>query len=30
MLLGYFFAPITWLMGIPWNEAIVAGELAWN
>ena len=27
MLLGYFFAPITWLMGIPWNEAIVAGEL---
>lgn len=27
MMLGYFFAPITWLMGIPWNEAIVAGEL---
>ena len=27
LLLGYIFAPITWLMGIPWNEAIVAGEL---
>ena len=27
MLLGYLFAPITWLMGIPWNEAVIAGEL---
>jgi len=27
MLLGYIFAPITWLMGIPWNEAVIAGEL---
>ena len=26
-LLGYLFAPITWLMGIPWNEAVIAGEL---
>ena len=27
LLLGYVFAPITWLMGIPWNEANIAGEL---
>ena len=27
ILLGYLFAPIAWLMGIPWQEAIVAGEL---
>jgi CNT family concentrative nucleoside transporter len=27
ILLGYLFAPIAWLMGIPWKEAIVAGEL---
>jgi CNT family concentrative nucleoside transporter len=27
MILGYLFAPITWLMGIPWSEAIIAGEL---
>jgi CNT family concentrative nucleoside transporter len=27
LLLGYIFAPITWLMGIPWDEAIIAGEL---
>ena len=27
LLLGYIFAPITWLMGIPWNEAVIAGEL---
>ena len=27
LLLGYLFAPITWLMGIPWNEALIAGEL---
>ena len=27
MILGYAFAPIAWLMGIPWSEALVAGEL---
>ena len=27
MLLGYIFAPIAWLMGIPWSEALIAGEL---
>ena len=27
LILGYVFAPITWLMGIPWDEAIIAGEL---
>ena len=27
IILGYVFAPIAWLMGIPWSEAIIAGEL---
>ena len=27
IMLGYVFAPIAWLMGIPWSEAIIAGEL---
>ena len=27
IILGYIFAPIAWLMGIPWNEAVIAGEL---
>ena len=27
IILGYIFAPIAWLMGIPWNEATIAGEL---
>ena len=27
MILGYIFAPIAWLMGIPWDEAIVSGKL---
>ena len=27
IILGYIFAPIAWLMGVPWSEAIVAGEL---
>ncbi len=27
LFLGYLFAPIAWLMGIPWSEAITAGEL---
>ncbi|MBN2143910.1 MAG: nucleoside:proton symporter [Candidatus Aureabacteria bacterium] len=26
-LTGFLFAPVTWLMGIPWNEAQVAGGL---
>lgn len=26
-LFGYVFAPFTWLMGIPWSEAQVAGSL---
>ncbi|GIU02967.1 NupC/NupG family nucleoside CNT transporter [Shewanella algidipiscicola] len=26
MILGYLFAPVAWLMGIPWNEAILAGS----
>jgi CNT family concentrative nucleoside transporter len=26
-ILGYIFAPIAWLMGIPWSEALIAGEL---
>ena len=27
IILGYLFAPVAWLMGIPWGEAVVAGEL---
>ena len=27
IILGYIFAPIAWLMGIPWDDAILAGEL---
>jgi CNT family concentrative nucleoside transporter len=26
-LFGYVFAPLTWLMGIPWSEAQIAGAL---
>lgn len=26
-LLGYLMAPVTWLMGIPWSEALTAGAL---
>ncbi len=26
-LLGYLMAPVTWLMGIPWNEAATTGSL---
>ncbi|HJS30780.1 MAG TPA: nucleoside transporter C-terminal domain-containing protein [Alphaproteobacteria bacterium] len=26
-LLGYAFAPICWLMGVPWQEAVTAGAL---
>ena len=27
LILGNIFAPIAWLMGIPWSEALIAGEL---
>ncbi|WP_341661908.1 NupC/NupG family nucleoside CNT transporter [Vibrio sp.] len=27
LVLGYLFAPIAWLLGIPWNEVIMAGSL---
>jgi CNT family concentrative nucleoside transporter len=26
-ILGWIMAPICWLMGIPWNEAVTAGKL---
>jgi CNT family concentrative nucleoside transporter len=26
-LMGWVFAPLVWLMGIPWNEAVTAGAL---
>jgi CNT family concentrative nucleoside transporter len=26
-ILGWIFAPIVWLLGIPWQEAITAGSL---
>ncbi len=26
-ILGYIMAPLVWLMGIPWNEAVTAGSL---
>lgn len=26
-MLGYVMAPICWLMGLPWNEAVTAGSL---
>jgi len=25
-ILGYIFAPVAWLLGVPWNEAIIAGS----
>jgi len=25
-ILGYLFAPVAWLLGVPWNEAILAGS----
>ena len=25
-ILGYIFAPVAWLIGVPWNEAITAGS----
>ncbi|MCG9647110.1 NupC/NupG family nucleoside CNT transporter [Vibrio brasiliensis] len=30
LILGYLFAPIAWLLGIPWKEAITAGSLIGN
>ena len=27
LILGYLFAPIAWLMGIPWSESLLAGAL---
>lgn len=26
-IFGYLFAPVTWLMGIPWHESVAAGAL---
>ncbi|CAM4402690.1 NupC/NupG family nucleoside CNT transporter [Pseudoalteromonas ostreae] len=25
-ILGYIFAPVAWLLGVPWSEAIIAGS----
>ncbi|QUM85390.1 MULTISPECIES: NupC/NupG family nucleoside CNT transporter [unclassified Moritella] len=30
IILGYLFAPVAWLIGVPWNEAIIAGSLIGN
>lgn len=30
LILGYLFAPVAWLLGIPWSEAITAGSLIGN
>ncbi|MFM2590538.1 NupC/NupG family nucleoside CNT transporter [Vibrio sp. TBV020] len=30
LLLGYLFAPVAWLLGIPWAEAVTAGSLIGN
>ena len=30
LILGYVFAPVAWLIGIPWSEAVVAGSLIGN
>ncbi|MBE4592523.1 transporter [Vibrio navarrensis] len=30
LILGYLFAPVAWLLGIPWQEAITAGSLIGN
>lgn len=27
LILGYLFAPVAWLMGIPWSESLIAGSL---
>lgn len=30
IILGYLFAPVAWLIGVPWEEAVVAGSLLGN
>ncbi|WP_172379859.1 NupC/NupG family nucleoside CNT transporter [Vibrio sp. Vb339] len=30
LILGYVFAPVAWLIGVPWSEAAVAGSLIGN
>ncbi|RJX70061.1 NupC/NupG family nucleoside CNT transporter [Vibrio sinensis] len=30
LILGYLFAPVAWLLGVPWSEATVAGSLIGN
>lgn len=30
LILGYLFAPVAWLLGIPWHEAVTAGSLIGN
>ncbi|HAS6307259.1 TPA: NupC/NupG family nucleoside CNT transporter [Vibrio vulnificus] len=30
LILGYLFAPVAWLLGIPWHEAITVGSLIGN
>lgn len=30
IILGYVFAPVAWIIGVPWNEAIIAGSLIGN
>lgn len=30
LILGFLFAPVAWLLGIPWSEAITAGSLIGN
>ncbi|NOH53663.1 NupC/NupG family nucleoside CNT transporter [Vibrio coralliilyticus] len=30
LILGYLFAPVAWLLGVPWNEAITVGSLIGN
>lgn len=30
LILGYLFAPVAWLLGIPWSEAMTAGSLIGN
>ncbi len=27
MILGYLFAPVAWVIGIPWNDTLLAGQL---
>ncbi len=27
MILGYLFSPVAWLIGVPWNDTLLAGQL---